>query len=96
MKEIKLFPLVGEFAENKDIARDLRLHQIIPALEKGEEVTLDFENINAVTQSFAHALISDLFRKFGSDILDRILFKSCNETVRKILTIVTDYMQEAG
>lgn len=95
MKEIKLFPLAGEFAEDKDIARDLRLNQIIPALEKGEDVILDFSGINAVTQSFVHALISDLFRKFGNEVLDHVSFKSCNETVQKILSIVTDYMQEA-
>ena len=32
--EIKLLPLVGSFAENKDRAREIRLTKIIPALEK--------------------------------------------------------------
>ena len=96
MKDIRLLTLTGEFAENKDVARDIRLTQIIPALEKGDEVTLDFQGIDAVTQSFIHALISDLFRRYGNDILDRIAFKSCNETVQKVISMVVDYMQEAG
>ncbi|MBI4453818.1 STAS-like domain-containing protein [Candidatus Woesearchaeota archaeon] len=94
MNSIKLFKLVGNFAENKDIARDIRIKKIIPAIEKGEEVTLDFEGVNSATQSFVHALISDIIRKFGVDILDKIYFKNCDETIKKIINIVVEYMQE--
>lgn len=94
MKTINLFEKIGSFAENKDIARELRVSEIIPALEKGEEVILNFENVDAATQSFIHALISDLIRKYGNEILEKIKFKSCNEKVQKIIIIVTDYMQE--
>lgn len=93
MKNIKLYPLVGSFAENKDLARDLRIQQIIPILEKGDSLVLDFEKIDSITQSFVHALISDLIRNYGIDILDRISFANCNETVTKIIKIVVDYMQ---
>lgn len=67
----------------------------MPVLERGETVILDFEKVTGATQSFIHALISELFRKFGSDILEKLNFKNCNETVQKIITIVCDYMQEA-
>jgi hypothetical protein len=96
MKKIEIRAHAGAFAENKDIARDLRLNEIVPALEKKEEVVLDFTGVDATTQSFIHALISDLLRKYGGDVLDRIDFKSCNETIRKIITIVVDYMQEGA
>lgn len=96
MTEIKLIQSTGSFAEDKDKARDARLEQIIPALDRGEEVIIDFQGIDGATQSFVHALISDLFRKYGNDVLDRISFRSCNETVRKVINIVIDYMQEAG
>lgn len=95
MIEIKLVSLVNSFAENKDIARDIRINKILPAIEKGEEVTLDFEKVDGATQSFVHALISDLIRKYGSEILDKIYFKNCNETVKKIINIVIEYMQES-
>lgn len=94
MKHIILFPNVGAFAENKDIAREIRMEEIIPAIENNEDVILDFEKVDAATQSFIHALISDVIRKFGSDVLDHISFKSCNDTVQKIICIVVDYMQE--
>ena len=95
MMEIKLLPFVGSFAENKDVARDIRLNRIIPALDRNEEVTLDFERVDSTTQSFIHALISDLIRKYGNDVLDRVYFKSCNEIVQKIINIVVNYVQEA-
>lgn len=94
MKQISIFARAGSFAENKDAARDIRVAELIPALERGEEVVLDFEGVDAATQSFVHALISDALRRHGADVLDRIAFKSCNETVRKIINIVVDYMQE--
>ncbi len=95
MMEIKIVNLTGSFAENKDLARDLRLAKIVPALEKSEEIILDFKGIEGATQSFIHALISDVIRKYGPEVLDKISFKNCNETVRKIISIVVDYMQES-
>lgn len=94
MKTIIIFNKTGAFAENKDIARELRLQEIIPALEENEDVILDFEKVDAATQSFVHALISDVLRKFGDEVLDRISFKSCSNTVQKIIGIVVDYMQD--
>lgn len=95
MKKIKLLSIVGSFAENKDLARDIRIKKMIPALEDREEVVLDFEGIDSATQSFIHALISELIRKYGIEVLDNISFKNCNEVVRKIISIVVDYMQES-
>lgn len=94
MKLINIFERAGIFAENKDVARDIRLSEIMPALEINEEIVLNFEGVGAATQSFIHALISDALRKHGGDVLDLITFKGCNETIRKIINIVVAYMQE--
>ncbi len=94
MKNIVIFDRVGAFAENKDVARDIRKQEIIPALDKNEEVVLDFQRVNGATQSFIHALISEILRKYGADILDHVAFKSCNDTIKQIINIVVDYMQE--
>ena len=94
MKTISIYNRTGAFAENKDTARDIRVKEIVPALNSGEEVVLDFEKVEAATQSFVHALISDIIRKFGSGSLDRMSFKSCGPVVKKIIGIVVDYMQE--
>ncbi len=95
MIEIKIAAIAGNFAENKDLARDIRLNRIIPALEKNDTVVLDFEGVEGATQSFIHALISDIIRKYGTEVLDKLSFKNCNDTVKKIISIVVDYMQES-
>ena len=94
MKTIKLIKKVSSFAENKDIAREIRLNNIIPVLENNETITLDFNGIEAATQSFIHALLSDIIRKYGSEVLDKIFFKNCNNNVKAIIQIVVEYMQE--
>ena len=93
MKEIKMFEKVGSFAEDKDIAKEIRLNEVIPILDK-EEIALDFLNVDSATQSFIHALISDLIRKKGIEVLDKIHFKNCNDIIKKIIGIVVEYMQD--
>ena len=95
MKIIKLLSKTSIFAENKDIAREIRLKYIMPVLEKNEEITLDFEGVESATQSFIHALISEVIRTFGGEILENIYFKNCNKSVQEIINIVVDYMQAA-
>jgi hypothetical protein len=95
MKTIKLFEHAGSFAENKDVARSLRIEQISPLIKKGDSVTLDFSGVDSATQSFVHALVSDLIREYGNDVLDKVSFKNCNQTVQKIIEIVVDYMQSS-
>jgi len=93
MKEIKLFDVVGSFAEDKDIAKEIRVNEVMPILDK-EEIVFNFLNVEGATQSFVHALISDLIRKKGINILDKVYFKNCNDTIKKIIGIVVEYMQD--
>lgn len=92
---ISIKKIAGTFAENKDVARDIRNTTLKPALSNGSNITLDFSGVDGVTQSFVHALISELIRNFGPGVLDRIDFKDCNLAVQNIILIVSDYMQES-
>ena len=92
---ITLIDRVGQYAENKDTARDIRQNDIIPAIDSGEEVVHDFEGVDTATQSFIHALISEVISKYGNAALDRIVFKSCNDSIKQFVNIVTGYMQDA-
>ena len=93
MKTIQISKLTGTFAENKDVARDIRVNKLVPLLKEGEEVTLDFENVTGATQSFIHALLSDLIRKYDSEIFTKLFFKNCNSSVQEVINIVADYME---
>lgn len=77
--------------EDKDLAREIRIAQLIPALEAGRDVVLDFEAVRGTTQSFMHALVGEAFKRYGDDALKRITFKNCNQEIQSIVGLVADY-----
>lgn len=91
---IELYSYTGDFAENKDAAKKIRIDQIEPAISMGKKVILDFNGVTSATQSFIHALISNAIRINGVESLDRLHFKNCNEQVKTIIRIVVDYVQD--
>lgn len=94
MKTINVAAVTGSFAEDKDAARELRTKQLVPALKKGERVSVDFRGVDLATQSFVHALISDAIRSLGPDVLDRVTFAHCKGEIRSLISIVAEYSQE--
>lgn len=94
-KIIEIRKIAGDFAENKDIAKKVRIEEIMPSLSKGDEVVLDFDGVNGATQSFIHALISDPIRELKDVAFDNLAYKNVNDDVREIITIVYRYMQES-
>lgn len=95
MTIINILRQAGSFAENKDSARDIRINIISTSLDSGEDIMIDFQGVEGATQSFIHALISDLIRERGPEVLEKISFKNCNESIRKIINIVAAYVQES-
>jgi STAS-like domain of unknown function (DUF4325) len=89
--KITMYREVGDFGEDKDAAAILRETKIKPALVSKESVILDFEHVTLVTQSFIHALISDVLRTSGETVLDSIEFKHCAPVVRGIISTVVQY-----
>ena len=97
MKEINIYERIGkkDFAENKDIGKDIRIEEIMPELEKNNKVILNFDKIDRATQSFIHSLISDPIRRYGDHCLELMLFKNCNDKVKAMIKIVLGYLQDA-
>ncbi|HSU12700.1 STAS-like domain-containing protein [Longimicrobium sp.] len=79
------------FAEDKDYARMLRADVILPALDHGEEVTLDFGAVAYATQSFVHVLIGEALKKHGERVLELLEFKNCSPQLRSVVEFVVDY-----
>jgi hypothetical protein len=95
VKIIAIAKQIDGFAENKDVARTIRIEDILPYLEKGESVTLDFKGVSGATQSFIHALISEAIRIYGDEVYDKLVFKNCSPEIQEIVNIVADYMEES-
>jgi hypothetical protein len=92
---INIIDYSDTFAENKDVAKDLRENYIYPAyLNTSEEIILNFFKIDSASQSFIHALISDLLQKQGESVLDRLVFEKCKASVKSLITTVINYSLE--
>lgn len=87
--------LVGSFAENKDIAKKIRVEQIMPELSRGNEIEIDFDSVDGSTQSFIHALLSDPIREYRDVAFDNLIFKNANDDIRAVISVVYRYMQES-
>lgn len=88
---IRLAAGIAGFAEDKDYARTLRQEKILPGLESGGSVTLDFALVKYATQSFVHALIGEALKKHGEPVLDRIEFQNCTPQLQSVIELVVDY-----
>lgn len=89
-----MLDLATDFAEDKDVAADVRERVIRPSLQDAQEVVLDFSGVELVTQSFIHAMISDVLRTHGEAALELIVFKGCDPAVRGIVETVVQYSLE--
>jgi hypothetical protein len=92
VKRIVIEPVAGTtLAEDKDAAAELRRSVILPALDAGEPVLLDFRKIETATQSFIHALIAEAVRHHAERAFDLLEFKNCGPGVQHIVRTVFEY-----
>lgn len=77
------------FAEDVEVAAKVRRETLMPAVNAGEEVVLDFEGIRFATQSFAHALLYEPLCLKGS--LLRLSFLNCTRASMEAIKTVAAY-----
>lgn len=82
---------INGFVEDKNYAKQLRVGELLPALEKNEAVSLDFSQVQSATQSFIHALLGEALKRYQHPLLDRIEFLHCSPQVRTVIEIVVEY-----
>lgn len=90
-ERIVLKPGANRFAEDKEEARRIRLERIMPSLERGDDVVLDFRNLSYATQSYIHALVGEALQKHGEPALSKLEFKNCSPALRSVIELVVDY-----
>jgi uncharacterized protein DUF4325 len=88
---IKIVSETGEFAEDKDAARAIRVKKLLPTLGEGKPVILDFRNVRYATQSYIHALVGEAIKRYGEAALDLISFKNCSSQLQSVISLVVDY-----
>ena len=87
---IDMYNYCGERCEVKLEAINLRERKIIPAIQKGETVILDFSHAITATHSFLTALLADPSKILGLKSYKQIKIIGANETIRTIIDFVFD------
>lgn len=86
---------VGNFNEDVEAAAEIRQSIILPKIQNGEMVLVDFDGARFATQSFVHALLNDAFEIPGS--LCRLSFLNCTpsteESIRAVAAYAASYQQ---
>ncbi len=65
--------------------------KILPSLERGERVVLDFKGVSYATQSYIHALIGEPLKKYQDKALDKLEFKNRSPQLESLVSLVVDY-----
>ena len=93
---VRLKDYFEHFAENKDVAKEIRENIIKKHIESSNKplIILDFTEIDSSTQSFIHALISGLFQDYGEKALDYFEFRNCSKPIKSLITTVINYSME--
>ena len=91
---ISIKDIATDFAEDKDVAAKIREDSIRKAIDSGRNIVIDFSGVTLTTQSFLHALISDILRSRGESALGKIIFKGCNRGIKGLIKTVVQYSLE--
>ena len=81
---MKVSEFTGSFAGDKDAAAVIRDEYIRPALDRQQEVVIDFDRVDLATQSFIHALVAAIIREDPSRLY-LISFKNCNSSIQSLI-----------
>lgn len=92
-RTIPIARYVGRFASNPDVAHKLRDNALAPAMRAGQPVIVDFAGVELSTESFIHALVSDLIGSRDFYALGLIDFRHCSQSVRERLETVVQSSQ---
>jgi hypothetical protein len=85
----------GNFAEDKDIAKKYREEKIKTAIKAGNlPIRIIFRDVDSSTQSFIHAMLSEIFQEFGEKALDIFEFSECNKAIESLISTVINYSLE--
>ena len=62
---VSMFNYFGKYAEDKDAAITFRDRHLIPAIEAGKKIDLDFREVETAPHSFLNALLATPVRRLG-------------------------------
>ena len=78
----------GRFAEDKYLAIKLRDQKLLPAIDKGMTLKIDFEDIELAPHSLLNALLATPVRRLGSSAFIKIKIVNAPQEIRDIIEFI--------
>jgi hypothetical protein len=87
---VSIFNYFGKYAEDKDAAITFRDRRLIPAIEKGKKIDLDFRDVETAPHSFLNALLAGPARRLGMKAYQWIRIYNAPGTIHEIIDKVLE------
>jgi len=80
----------GRYAEDKQLAIKLRDKIVLPAIEEGKTITIDFEEVISAPHSLLNALLATPIQRFGLAAYKKIKVINASPEIRETVDFIMD------
>jgi Translation initiation factor IF-2, N-terminal region/STAS-like domain of unknown function (DUF4325) len=87
---VSIFNYFGKYAEDKDAAIMFRDRRLMPAIESGKKIDLDFRDVETAPHSFLNALLATPIRRLGIKAYQWIRVYNAPGPVHQIISKVLE------
>lgn len=87
---LSIYNIFGSFAEDKERAIKYRDEKIMPAIESGKTIIIDFENVSSAPHSFINALIASPISRLGLLAYKKIKVVNKSKDIEGIVDYIFD------
>jgi|SRR5271157_634195 len=87
---VSILNYFGKWAEDKDAAITFRDRRLIPAIEAGKRIDLDFRDVETAPHSFLNALLATPVRLLGMKAYQWIRIYNASGSIHEIIDAVLD------
>ena len=91
METFKMREVFGSFLADGEVANSFRFSQIEPLLGRGCGVTLDFQGVTNMTDSFANACFANLAMDHPDAFGSSVIFRNCSPVVDAFLAAAISF-----
>ena len=87
---VNIYNYFGKYAEDKDAAIKFRDQRLLPAIEEGKKIVLDFAEVENAPHSFLNALLATPIARLGPRAYQWIRVRNAIGTIHEIIDGVLD------
>lgn len=87
---LNVYNYFGKNADDKQAAISYRNRHLLPAIDEGKVLILDFDGVETSTHSFLNALLASPVRRLGMSAYKRIKISRAKTDIRETIDYVMD------